>query len=370
MKTRDIAAAQRLERRRIEVRVTSGPDKGLTAVLFDEPLVIGTGPEADLRLTDETVSANHCELSWRDGRLVVRDLASTNGVVLEGTAVAEAFPKDKCKLALAQTTLTLKPLESEEVVLSGRRLFGPLYGESPAMRALFTQLEAVAKSDAPLLLEGETGTGKDLTAEAMHKASARADGPFVVFDCGAAAGTLLESELFGHERGAFTGANAARPGLALAADGGTLLIDEVGEVPLELQPKLLRLLERREVRPLGANETKTVDVRIIAATHRPLRAMVKAGTFREDLFFRLSALRLRLPSLRSGPRTFPGSSTRSSPSMARSERSQAWPTAIVRCSPATAGPATCASCATSSSGSSHSPPPTRRVSSMPTKCRC
>jgi two-component system, NtrC family, response regulator GlrR len=179
--------------------------------------------------------------------------------------------------------------------------FGPLYGRCSAMRTIFGQLQALADSRAPLLLEGETGTGKDLTAEAVHSASPRAGKPFVVVDCGAVSATLIEAELFGHEKGAFTGAGAARAGLAEAANGGTLLLDEIGELALELQPKLLRLVERREIRRVGSNEAIPVDLRIIGSTHRALRDEVRAGRFREDLYYRLSTLRLRLPALRDRP---------------------------------------------------------------------
>ncbi|MBS1153738.1 MAG: Sigma-54 dependent transcriptional regulator [Myxococcaceae bacterium] len=169
------------------------------------------------------------------------------------------------------------------------------------MRTIFGQLKALAGSSAPLLLEGETGTGKDLTAEAVHAASPRADKPFVVVDCGAVSASLIEAELFGHEKGAFTGAGVARAGLAEAANGGTLLLDEVGELALELQPKLLRLVERREVRRVGSNVAIPVDLRILGSTHRALRDEVRAGRFREDLYYRLSTLRLRLPALRDRP---------------------------------------------------------------------
>ncbi len=174
------------------------------------------------------------------------------------------------------------------------------------MRQLFAQLSAVADSDAPVLLEGETGTGKDLTAQAIHEASARAKEPLCVFDCGAIADSLIEAELFGYERGAFTGANAARVGLAESADGGTLLLDEIGELPLALQPKLLRLLESKTVRRVGSNASRPVDLRIIAATNRVLKHEVEAGRFRQDLYFRLSTLRIRLPSLRERAEDIPG----------------------------------------------------------------
>jgi transcriptional regulator with GAF, ATPase, and Fis domain len=173
-----------------------------------------------------------------------------------------------------------------------------LLGESIAMRRLFGLLEHVARTDATVLIEGETGTGKELIAEALHEESLRSGGPFVVFDCSGVQASVLESELFGHVRGAFTGAVADRVGAAEAADGGTLFLDEIGELPLELQPKLLRLLEQREVRPVGQSKARTVDLRIIAATNRSLSKQVERGRFREDLYYRLAVVVAVAPPLR------------------------------------------------------------------------
>jgi DNA-binding NtrC family response regulator len=266
--------------------------------LDEGPIVIGTDPECEFASTDDTVSARHCELAWNGDRLMVRDLASTNGVFLDGVAIIEAVASPKSKIRLGKTEIAIKDAGTAEVSASAANRFGGLVGSSPLMRTLFSQLESVAASPAPLLIEGETGTGKDVAAEAVHARSPRADAPLVLFDCGAAAPSLLEGELFGYEKGAFTGATSSRVGLAESADGGTLVLDEVGELPLELQPKLLRLIERKEVRRLGENDARPVDARIIACTHRSLRAEVKASRFREDLYFRLAALRVRMPSLR------------------------------------------------------------------------
>ena len=182
--------------------------------------------------------------------------------------------------------------------LSTRDRFGPLVGGSVEMRRLYAILERAAPTDVTVLIQGETGTGKELVARALHDASRRAAGPFVAFDCGALAPTLVESELFGHVRGAFTGAMADRKGVFEEAHGGTLFIDELGELPLALQPKLLRALETRQVRRLGASQLRTVDVRVVAATNRPLARMVNAGAFRDDLYYRLAVCELELPPLR------------------------------------------------------------------------
>jgi transcriptional regulator with GAF, ATPase, and Fis domain len=179
-----------------------------------------------------------------------------------------------------------------------RERFGRVLGRSAAMREVFADLERIAVTDLTLLVEGETGTGKDLVAESVHHASARAAGPYVVFDCGAVVPTLVESELFGHERGAFTGATGARAGVFEQAHGGTLFLDEIGELPRGLQPKLLRVLERREVRRVGSSRTIALDVRVIAATNRDTWAEVVRGQFREDLFFRISSSHVVVPPLR------------------------------------------------------------------------
>jgi len=176
--------------------------------------------------------------------------------------------------------------------------FGRVVAQSPAMVAVLTDLARLAPSDVTLTLIGETGTGKDVLARAVHDASRRARGPFVVFDCGAVAPTLMESELFGHEKGSFTGAHAEHEGAFERAAGGTLFLDEIGELPLDLQPRLLRALDNRSVRRVGGTRDRQVDVRIVAATNRDLAAFVATKQFRQDLYFRLAAAILHLPPLR------------------------------------------------------------------------
>ncbi|MFZ5445275.1 MAG: sigma 54-interacting transcriptional regulator [Myxococcota bacterium] len=284
----------------LRLNVVAGPDAGARVVLRRDTLVIGTHESADLRLTDDTVSRFHCELAREQGRLAVRDLGSRNGTSIDGVQVERAWAEPGQRLTLGRTTLELTKGEAGESarVPLGRERFGALVGRSVAMRTAFSLLERAAASDATVLLEGETGTGKEGAAEGIHEASARAKRPFVVVDCGAIPPQLLESELFGHERGAFTGAVARREGAFEAARGGTVFLDEVGELPAELQPRLLRVLERREVKPVGATHYLPVDVRIIAATHRALRAEVNSKSFRADLYYRLAVLVVRLPALR------------------------------------------------------------------------
>jgi two-component system response regulator GlrR len=264
-----------------------------------ERTVIGTHRSADMVLDDSTVSRFHCEIRIEDGRAVVRDLDSRNGTRVDGVLVWRAQLEDQAVLTIGRTKIRfeLGP-EDVKVPLSPRQSFGLLVGNSLAMRGVFAQLEQSARSDLTVLLQGETGTGKDAAAESIHREGKRGNGPFVVVDCGAITSTLIESELFGHVRGAFTGADRDRAGAFELADGGTLFLDEIGELDLELQPKFLRVLEQREVQRVGDPRPIPIDVRVIAATNRNLRGEVNAGRFRSDLFYRLAVFEVRLPALR------------------------------------------------------------------------
>ena len=287
-----------LVRSKLRLKVTSGPCKGLSAELALEVIRIGAGPENDLVLADDSVSSAHAQLSLGADGVRVKDLGSTNGCTVDGVRVREAWLGPGSRLALGESVLSVELAGEQRVPLSPALSFGRLLGQSPAMRALFAVLEKVAGTDKTLLVEGETGTGKDVCANAVHEESPRKGGLFVVFDCGAATPTLIESELFGHARGAFTGAVEARAGAFERAGGGTLFLDEIGELPLDLQPKLLRALEERAVRRLGDGKRVAVDVRVIAATNRGLKAEVEAGRFRRDLYFRLAVIPITLPPLR------------------------------------------------------------------------
>jgi len=229
----------------------------------------------------------------------IRDLGSRNGTWVDGVFVQHARIPEAGKVRVGGTTLTIAFAEQPtEVPLWPHDRFGPLLARSEAMRELFLRLAQYASADAPVLIQGETGTGKDLVAEAIHATSPRADEPFVVVDCAALPESLLESELFGFARGAFTGAVAPRAGAFEAAHGGTVFLDEIGELPLSVQPKLLRVLESRTVRRIGETEHRKIDVRFISATHRDLQAMVATGAFREDLYFRIAVLPAYVPALR------------------------------------------------------------------------
>ncbi|MEZ4439325.1 MAG: sigma 54-interacting transcriptional regulator [Polyangiaceae bacterium] len=279
-----------------------GPSRGQSHVIDGSSpsrVLVGQSPVCEVRLDDRSVSRRHVALEVADRCLRVRDLDSTNGTFLGSTRVIEAFWHEGEVLRLGGTAMRLDvlPLPRDEPETSADG-FGPVVGASPPMRRLYPLGYKLADSDVPVIIEGETGTGKEVFAEAIHELGPRRSGPFVVFDCTEVPENLVESELFGHEKGAFTGAVEARQGLFEQAHRGTLLIDEIGDLPLSLQPKLLRALERSEVRRVGGNARIRFDVRILAATRRDLDHEVQEGRFRDDLFHRLAVARIELPPLR------------------------------------------------------------------------
>jgi transcriptional regulator with GAF, ATPase, and Fis domain len=279
--------------------VVQGPDQSLVVELAGPEARIGSGKNCDLVLRDPTVSRLHLVVRIEGESIRVTDAGSRNGTLLDSIRVVDAYARPDSMITLGGTTLRLRMLSDViELPLSIRERVGGMIGRSTAMRRVFAILERIAPTDNSVLIEGETGTGKELAAEAIHDESRRSSGPFVVFDCSAVSASLIESELFGHVRGAFTGAIADRPGAFESASGGTLFLDEIGELPLDLQPKLLRALEQRQIRRVGSNTPRQVDVRIVAATNRSLALEVDRGRFREDLYYRLAVIPLRLPPLR------------------------------------------------------------------------
>ncbi|MEO8700187.1 MAG: sigma 54-interacting transcriptional regulator [Kofleriaceae bacterium] len=303
----EVAHKRHVRVRRFQLRVTSGPHAGTEKVSTGDRLVIGTHRSADLQLaSDRTMSRFHCEIVVEEGRAVVRDLGSTNGTIVDGLSVLAAHLGERAILTLGGTQIVFElGDDSVEIELSERDRFGVLVGGSRAMRAAMAQLERAAHSEATVLLQGETGCGKDAAAESIHRESTRRDAAFVVIDCASMPAQLMESELFGHEKGAFTGADRTRIGAFEAASGGTLLLDEIGELPIDLQPKLLRVLENRQIQRVGSHERLAVDVRVIAATNRNLKEEVNARRFRSDLYYRLAVLEIALPSLRQRPEDLP-----------------------------------------------------------------
>jgi DNA-binding NtrC family response regulator len=263
------------------------------------PIVVGTHADCDIVLTDPRVSRRHCRLSLDARGVLIEDLSSKNGTWVAGVEVDKARVGLNVPVLVGDTRLVVRPSGGTVVVpLSHDTHFGDAIGASIAMRTLFARLERARDADLTVLLLGESGTGKELLAQGIHASSQRADGPFVPFDCSAVPPTLMEAELFGHVRGAFTGANTDRRGVLGEADGGTLFLDEIGDLPVDLQPKLLRALESREYRPVGGRAYLSFDARVVAATHRPLRQGVANGTFRQDLYYRLAVVEARVPPLR------------------------------------------------------------------------
>jgi two-component system response regulator GlrR len=292
--------------RRARLRVIEGADAGSALESHGDRLAIGTHPSNDLVLHDPKISRFHCELRFGKDGARVRDTDSTNGTLVDGIRIESAWLRDASTVKIGDTVLRFEDAAGvNQLPLSDQREFGELVGRSVAMRAAFARLERAAASESTVLLEGETGTGKGQAAEAIHKKSARRDRPFVVLDCSAVAATLIESELFGHEKGAFTGAAQRRVGAFEEAHGGTIFLDEIGELSAELQPKLLRVLENRELRRVGGAGAINIDVRVIAGTNRSLRAEVNAGRFRADLYYRLAVLDVRMPPLRERPEDIP-----------------------------------------------------------------
>ncbi|HEY2743929.1 MAG TPA: sigma 54-interacting transcriptional regulator [Polyangia bacterium] len=296
-----IARAGRVEglRRRV-YRLTVGRGKGaLVCRSIDDSVTIGSHSGNGLVVADPTVSRFHARIELDAHGFLLTDLDSTNGTWIGDMRVVSAYLPLKAKVQLGDVEVAFEVQRDEkELPLSTADRFGALVGQSATMRRLFQELAQVAASDATVLLSGETGSGKDLAATEIHRHSARRDRPFVVVDCGGLPESLIEAELFGHERGAFTGADSARAGAFEAADGGTIFLDEVAELSPPMQAKLLRAIEARTVKRIGSNDWRKIDVRVIAATHQDLARLCNQRLFREDLYFRLAVVRLRVPPLR------------------------------------------------------------------------
>lgn len=269
-----------------------------SAVIISKPrVIVGRAETADVRIEDQTVSQFHVELQPTEDGIRVTDLDSSNGVFVGGVQIERAIVPPGSTLRIGSTVLGVELAASFALSQSEAGAFGPLVGEAPLMRQLYEVLERLARTELSVLIRGDTGTGKELAARALHAASPRADKPFVVLDCTTIPQQLASSVLFGHEKGAFTGANEKRMGVIEAAHGGVLFIDEVGELPLDQQPMLLRVLQQREITPVGSTRSRPVNIRVISATWRDLRAMVNKGTFREDLYYRLAQVSVSMPSL-------------------------------------------------------------------------
>jgi transcriptional regulator with GAF, ATPase, and Fis domain len=285
--------------RRCRLEVIHGPDLGLAKDFESHVIRCGARRGADLVLNDSKVSGLHFEIRLDERGYRLRDLESTNGTYVGGHRIVDIYVNPGTILHVGATKIRFEPMgDSVELALSTQDRFGGMIGKSVKIRELFARLERIAATDATVLITGETGTGKELVAEAVHECSPRAVRPFIVLDCSAIPPNLVESELFGHERGAFTGATSAYAGAFERADTGTLFLDEIGELTLDLQPKLLRVLERKEIRRIGGSKMIPTDIRVIAATNRELGVEVNRGRFREDLYYRLAVARVHVPPLR------------------------------------------------------------------------
>ena len=282
----------------LTVRVVKGPDAGRAHEASGHQLTIGTATDNDLILGDETVSRYHLQLQHLGDRILAQDLGSTNGTVSGSIAIERATITPGTVLSLGKTQIRIDDGAVVELELAAEEQLGNVRGRSPAMRNLLARVEKIARSDASVLLGGETGVGKEVVARAIHDLSQRATGPFETVDCGALSPTLVASELFGHEKGSFTGADRERDGAFQRAAGGTLFLDEIGELPPSLQTALLGALERRVIRRVGGDKAIPVDVRVVCATHRDLRAEVNSESFRQDLYYRIAVVVLRIPPLR------------------------------------------------------------------------
>jgi DNA-binding NtrC family response regulator len=288
----------RFQLQSMNLRVISGPDAGLEVSVCLPSLRLGTALDNDVVLSDRTVSRHHAEVRMTPHGLVLCDLGSTNGTFIDNLRISEAYlpAGSMCTLGYSRIAVQQRA-EQHQAAIANQSQLGDLVGASAPMRELYALMQAIAPTPATVLISGESGSGKETVSRELHRLSGRR-GSFVVFDAAVTDPEMVRSDLFGHLKGAFTGAANARTGAFRRAHKGTLLIDEVGELPLDLQPRLLRVLESREVTPIGADSALRVDVRVIAATHRNLESMVKEETFRADLYYRLAVVPLRVPSLR------------------------------------------------------------------------
>ena len=285
--------------RRTKLLVISGPLQGREFVVNHDTFTIGSGSRNDLAISDSTVSKRHCEIIVEQSGYLIRDLDSTNGTFVQGVRVSSAHLAPGSEIQLGKTRIVFCPLQdANDIPLSRNEAFGAMLGRSVPMRRIFYLSETYSPADVTVMITGETGTGKEILAEEIHNHSSRRDKPFIVIDCAAISKELIESELFGHVKGAFTGANADRQGAFELADGGTVFLDEIGDLSPDLQPKLLRVLEKREIKRVGCNKVRKINVRIISATNRNLANEVNESRFREDLYYRLSVVHLELPPLR------------------------------------------------------------------------
>ncbi len=297
------SSTHRLETPRVPVRtlkatVVAGPDKGKEVVVTQEKLSVGTAQGNDLILSDRSVSRYHLDMIAEDTSILVIDHGSTNGTYAGPVRIKEAFVRPDTRITMGNTKLIVTDAEQVDVLIHDQSCLGGIKGRTPTMRRLMAQVLRIAPKNIAVLLQGESGTGKEVIAQAIHDFGPRKESPFVTVDCGALSPTLVESELFGHEKGSFTGAGRLHIGAFERASGGTVFLDEIAELPASSQAKLLGVLERRRLHRVGGQTEIPINVRVISATHRELRAEVNKGRFREDLYYRLAVYTMQIPPLR------------------------------------------------------------------------
>lgn len=285
--------------------VIEGPDRGRSVTRDSGVIIVGSHPDADLVLADTTVSRHHAELQLLPEGVTVVDLGSTNGTRVGKAKISRALLPPGATVHVGQTRILLRSTDAPAELGDRPRRFGAFLSDNPAQQQILAQLARAAKTEATILIEAPTGTGKELLAKAVHSASERAAGPFVIVDCGAIPEHLFERELFGSMQGSFTGADADHPGFFESAEGGTIFLDELGELPPAQQPKLLRALEARTIRRIGDSRDRPIDVRFIAATNRDLSALMRQGSFRSDLYYRVAVVRASVLPLRDRPEDIP-----------------------------------------------------------------
>ncbi len=292
-------ATRRRRVRELVVRVTGGPDAGKEARATEPGATLGTAEDTLLPLSDRTVSRYHLELSPAHEGVRVRDVGSRNGTFLGGVRIHDVVVPVGTRITAGDTTFEVGGVDAEvEEPDESAPSIPSMIAASESMRRVALDIHRLSASDVSVFVRGETGTGKEVVARALHDLSPRRAGPFVVVDCGSLPATLVASELFGHERGAFTGADRQHLGAFERAHGGTIFLDEIGELPMKVQPSLLGALERRAFRRVGGREEVSVDVRVVCATHRDLRGEVNEDRFRADLYYRLAVARIEIPPLR------------------------------------------------------------------------
>ncbi|MGH7435599.1 MAG: sigma 54-interacting transcriptional regulator [Polyangiaceae bacterium] len=296
---RQLVSTVSVPRLSLVIECEAGQQASREIVIDGDTCRIGAHSSNDVVVQDPAVSRFHCRLVLEEGVWRVRDWSSLNGTRLDGIRIRDVDLPVDASIAMGDSVVRVRPVAPvAEAVVPVVPAFGLIAGTSLPMRKLFGVLDKIAPTDLNVLIEGESGTGKELVAHEVVQRSPRSGAPFVVVDCGAISPNLVESELFGHVRGAFTGADRDRTGAFEAANGGTVFLDEVGELPLELQPKLLRVIEARQIRRVGETNARPVNVRIVSATNRDLDREVNRGRFREDLYFRLAVMAVRVPPLR------------------------------------------------------------------------